>query len=217
MDGFIYKLQLHLMVQITYVAPTCTTEMCPCSTAKVRAAHCRLSGYTEGCFGEHSGTWQHRTNQCHTPAKHHDNTTDDTVKHFNAVNLFLCWMCLMIRTATSRLAPASINIWTRASSPAAQAYIRGVIPWVTEKNVREGEKHIHDVVFSMISRCDVPKIMLQVSSQHIISRQRHPIPGHPYCWPRLAPADRWLDQWDLCVHSSACENPNLVGTCLWQL
>lgn len=31
-------------------------------------------------------------------------------------------------TAMSRLAPASINIWTRASSPAAQAYIRGVIP-----------------------------------------------------------------------------------------
>lgn len=41
--------------------PTCTTEMCPCRTAKVRAAQWRLSGCTEGCFGEHGGTWQHRT------------------------------------------------------------------------------------------------------------------------------------------------------------
>lgn len=38
------------------------------------------------------------------------------------------WKYLSIFTATSRLAPASISIWTRASSPAAQAYIRGVIP-----------------------------------------------------------------------------------------
>lgn len=52
-----------------YVFPTCTTEMCPCRTAKVRAAQWRLSGCTEGCFGEHGGTWQHRTNQLHTKIK----------------------------------------------------------------------------------------------------------------------------------------------------
>ena len=36
---------------------------------------------------------------------------------------------LGVFTATSRLAPASISIWTRASSPAEQAYIRGVMPF----------------------------------------------------------------------------------------
>lgn len=58
-----------------YVFPTCTTEMCPCSTAKVRAAQCRLSGCTEGCFGEHGGTWRHRTNQCYTIRSHSQENT----------------------------------------------------------------------------------------------------------------------------------------------
>lgn len=35
---------------------TWTTEMCPCSTAKVRAVQWRLSGCTEGCRGEALGT-----------------------------------------------------------------------------------------------------------------------------------------------------------------
>lgn len=44
----------------------------------------------------------------------------------------------MIYTATSRFAPASINIWTKASSPAAQAYIRGVIPCMMSNRVGSG-------------------------------------------------------------------------------
>lgn len=35
----------------------------------------------------------------------------------------------------SKLAPASINIWTMASSPAAQAYISGVIPYVKQTQI----------------------------------------------------------------------------------
>lgn len=36
-------------------------------------------------------------------------------------------------TGISKFAPASISIWTMASSPAAQAYMRGVIPFRKEK------------------------------------------------------------------------------------
>lgn len=35
----------------------------------------------------------------------------------------------------SKLAPASINIWTMASSPAAQAYISGVMPYVKQTHM----------------------------------------------------------------------------------
>ena len=40
---------------------------------------------------------------------------------------FLTWI--------SKFAPASINIWTMASSPAAQAYISGVIPYVNQRQM----------------------------------------------------------------------------------
>lgn len=36
----------------------------------------------------------------------------------------------------SKFAPASISIWTIASSPAAQAYISGVIPFRKRKKTR---------------------------------------------------------------------------------
>ena len=35
----------------------------------------------------------------------------------------------------SKFAPASINIWTIASSPAAQAYISGVIPYMNQRQM----------------------------------------------------------------------------------
>lgn len=37
---------------------TCTTEMCPCSTANVSEVQCRLSGWTDGCLRELFGTWK---------------------------------------------------------------------------------------------------------------------------------------------------------------
>lgn len=37
---------------------TCTTEMCPCSTANVSDVQCLLSGWMEGCLGELLGTWK---------------------------------------------------------------------------------------------------------------------------------------------------------------
>ena len=65
-EEFPNKLNIWMGLNVC-VFPTCTTEMCPCSTAKVRAAQRRLSGCTEGCFGEHGGTCRHKTNQCYAP------------------------------------------------------------------------------------------------------------------------------------------------------
>ena len=48
-------------------------------------------------------------------------------------------------------------------------------------------------------------------------RDRWSVPGRPCCWPRLAPAGRWLGLWGPCAHSWASESPGPGGTCPWQL
>lgn len=48
------------------------------------------------------------------------------------------------RTWMSKFAPASISIWTIASSPAAQAYISGVIPCTDQRQMLNAADTEHD-------------------------------------------------------------------------
>ena len=64
--------------------------------------------------------------------------------------MFSCWVrgqgavLWGLRTWMSKFAPASISIWTIASSPAAQAYISGVIPCMDQRQMLNTPETEHD-------------------------------------------------------------------------
>lgn len=63
-------------------------------------------------------------------------------------------------TGISKFAPASISIWTMASSPAAQAYMRGVIPF--RKKIKNKNKSYLSIPINSDTVMDTAGLNLDV-------------------------------------------------------